>query len=76
MLTEDGRAYLLQSEVCGERATIDALRDVELKGQVVARATIPFGPVMRARVRLLESRGLIEPGQRDEEIVVIEARRP
>ncbi len=42
----------------------------------MARATIPFGPVMRARARFLENRGLIEPGQRDEEIVVIEARRP
>ncbi|MBA2323469.1 MAG: methyltransferase, partial [Pseudonocardiales bacterium] len=36
---------------------------------------IPFGPVMRARARMLELRGLVAPGQTLEELVVIEARR-
>jgi hypothetical protein len=31
---------------------------------------------MRARAALLEARGLIEPGQRVEEIVVVAGQRP
>ena len=43
--------------------------------QVLSRATVPFGPVMTARAALLEARGLIEPGQRYEELVVVGAHR-
>jgi release factor glutamine methyltransferase len=75
VLTVDGRALILQSEVCGEEKTIAAMGEVGLEATVVARATIPFGPVMRARAALLEARGMIEPGQRVEEIVVVEGRR-
>jgi release factor glutamine methyltransferase len=42
---------------------------------VVARCTVPFGPVMRARAAMLEARGLVEPGQRQEELVIVGARR-
>ena len=43
--------------------------------EVLARAEVPFGPVMRARAAMLECRGLIEPGEWFEELVVVEARR-
>ncbi len=75
MLTDDGSALLVHSEVCGERATIDAMDAVGLDARVVARAVLPFGPVMRARAALLETRGLISPGQRAEEIVVVAGQR-
>ena len=42
---------------------------------MIARAELPFGPVMRARAALLEGRGLIAPGQRYGGIVVVGARR-
>jgi release factor glutamine methyltransferase len=48
---------------------------VGLDAGVVARAVLPFGPVMRARAALLEARGLITPGHRAEEIVVVAGRR-
>src|SRR6185312_2535897 len=76
VLTADGRALVVQSEVCGEDATLDAMAAAGLTGEVVARAAIPFGPVMRARAALLEAQGMIVPGQRVEELVVIEGRMP
>jgi release factor glutamine methyltransferase len=75
VLTDDGTALVVHSEVCGEQATIAAMAAAGLDARVVARAVIPFGPVMRARAALLEARGLIIPGQRAEEIVVAAGRR-
>lgn len=43
---------------------------------MAARATLPFGPVMRRRARLLEARGLIAEGERIEELAVIRAVKP
>ena len=40
---------------------------------VLARASIPFGPVLRARAAALRARGLLGPDQMEEELVVIEA---
>jgi release factor glutamine methyltransferase len=75
VLTADGTALIVHSEVCGEQATTAAMTAVGLDAGVVARATLPFGPVMQARAALLEGRGLISPGQRSEEIVVVAGTR-
>lgn len=60
--------------MAGVRATLDRLHAGGLAGAVVARARLPFGPVMKARAMFLEAQGLIARGQREEEIVVVEAR--
>ncbi len=70
-LTDDGRILLVHSALCGTRATLDALTHAGFAPSVLARATIPFGPVLRSRAAMLERRGLIEPGQRFEELVVV-----
>ncbi len=74
-LAETGTLLLVQSQVSGEDATIERLDAAGLRASVVARATVPFGPVMRARADTLRARGLLHPGQSDEELSVIEARR-
>jgi release factor glutamine methyltransferase len=74
VLADGGRALLVHSEVCDEQATLDAMSRAGLDAAVVARAVIPFGPVMRARATLMERRGQIAPGQTEEEIVVVEGR--
>jgi release factor glutamine methyltransferase len=51
------------------------LRAGGLKATVVARTVIPFGPVMRSRLEWLRDRGLIQPEQEHEELVVIRADR-
>ncbi|PRX48618.1 release factor glutamine methyltransferase [Prauserella shujinwangii] len=75
LLAERGFLLLVQSAISGVDPTLDRLREAGLKTSVVARARQPFGPVLRRRAAYLEDRGLIEPGRRDEELVVIRADR-
>ncbi|MGK5556610.1 HemK2/MTQ2 family protein methyltransferase [Actinomadura kijaniata] len=74
-LAEGGMLLVVQSALSGVAPTLAALRGQGLKASVVARRTEPFGPVMRGRAAELEARGLIAPGQRHEELVVIRADR-
>ncbi|GAA5064566.1 HemK2/MTQ2 family protein methyltransferase [Nocardia callitridis] len=73
LLTRDGVALIVHSALCGTHETVRALRAHGLKASVVARQTIPFGPVLRQRSAWLEERGLIGRGERFEELVVIRA---
>lgn len=75
MLDSHGIGLMVHSALCEPEATLSQLRDGGLKAAVVAREIAAFGPVMRERVDWLESVGLIEPGQRHEELVVIRADR-
>jgi release factor glutamine methyltransferase len=75
LLVPGGTALVVHSAVCGVHETLESLRDKGLKSSVVARAVEEFGPVMRRRVEYLEAAGLIEPGTRQEELVVIRADR-
>jgi release factor glutamine methyltransferase len=75
LLNRGGTALIVHSALCGTDTTLNQMRGCGLKASVVARETIPFGPVMRDRAEWLESAGLIETGQRHEELVVIRADR-
>ncbi|MFD0360719.1 hypothetical protein ACFQZZ_04565 [Nocardia sp. GCM10030253] len=75
MLDSHGIGLIVHSALCGPEATLSQLREGGLKAAVMAREKVAFGPVMRERVNWLESAGLIEPGQRHEELVVIRADR-
>ena len=70
-LAPGGRLLLVHSALCGVDATLGMLDAAGLASRVVARCQQPFGPVLQARAALLEARGLIRPGQRHEELVVI-----
>ncbi|NMH96212.1 methyltransferase [Pseudonocardia sp. K10HN5] len=74
-LTDDGVVLLVHSAVCDAEHTIARLAEAGLAGEVIERGQVPFGPVMRARAAMLEARGLVEPGQTVEELVVVGARR-
>jgi release factor glutamine methyltransferase len=73
-LAPEGRLLLVHSAVCGPKQTVDRFAAAGLAANVVEHVRIPFGPVMRSRTELLERRGLIEQGNRLEELVVVEAR--
>lgn len=75
LLAPHGFLLLVQSRLCGVDRTEDRLRGSGLKTSVVARRVLPFGSVLRGRTAYLERAGLIEPGQREEELVVIRADR-
>lgn len=76
LLAAGGTLLFVHSELCGVSRTLDRLREWGLKASVVARRSERFGPVMRGRTGLLEERGIILPGQRDEQLVVIRGDRP
>ncbi|WP_053733270.1 HemK2/MTQ2 family protein methyltransferase [Nocardia sp. NRRL S-836] len=76
LLTPGGVLLMVHSALCGVDTTLRQLRDNGMKAAVVQRRSIPFGPVMRGRIDFLERHGLIEPGQRHEELVVIRGDRP
>lgn len=73
LLTGEGVLLVVHSSLCGTDRTLGMLRQTGLKAAVSARHTQPFGPVLRERAAWLEDRGLIDPGQRHEELVVIRA---
>lgn len=70
-LAPGGVVLVVFSALCGVDETLRRLDAAGLTGQVVARSFQAFGPVLEARAVMLEDRGLIEPGQRVEELVVV-----
>jgi len=74
LLAPDGMMLLVHSAVCDDDVTLSRLAHAGLHAEVLTRCTVPFGPIMRLRATMLEARGFVEPGQRDEELVVIGAR--
>ncbi len=75
LLAPEGMMLVVHSTVCDEDITRKHFADAGLQAEVLSRCRVPFGPVMRARAAMLEARGLVEPGQREEELVVIGAHR-
>lgn len=75
-LAPGGVLLVVFSALCGEERTIESLEAAGLDAAVVGRSVEPFGPVMTARADLLEERGLIAPGQRYEELVVVRGQAP
>jgi release factor glutamine methyltransferase len=73
-LTPGGTVLMVVSSLTGERETLDALRAGRLEPEVVARHRGPLGPLVSARAEMLERRGLLAPGEREEEMLVIAAR--
>jgi release factor glutamine methyltransferase len=75
LLAPGGTLLMVHSGLCDAGTTVRQLRGGGLKAAVVARAEVPFGPVLRGRARSLVARGLIDTGQRTEELVVIRSDR-
>lgn len=76
LLAPGGTFLLVQSEFAVPRQTLAALASAGLDAEVVAYQWIPFGPVMMSRAGWLEDTGRLEPGRREEELVVIRAEKP
>jgi len=73
-LAPGGTLLLVQSAICGEQATLARLAAAGLRAERVAAERGPLGPLMRERAPLLEARGLLAPGQREEELLVLAGR--
>ena len=75
-LRPSGTVLLVLSSVIGVEPTIRRLEGGGLEVDVAARRHGPLGPLMWARAALLEQRGLLRPGQREEELLVLRGRAP
>jgi release factor glutamine methyltransferase len=72
-LAPGGVLLVVHSSLCGTDATLASLRDRGLRADVALRHHGSLGPLLRARAAQLESRDLLAPGQREEEVVVVRA---
>jgi release factor glutamine methyltransferase len=70
-----GVLLLVQSSVIGEDATLELLSRHGLEASVLVRRHGPLGPLLSARAPELEAKGMLEPGKRTEDILVVGGRR-
>ena len=75
-LRPGGVLWLVHSSVCGTDETLSRLEAAGLDAVVAETRRGPLGPLLTARAGELEARGLLEPGQREEDVVAIRATSP
>jgi release factor glutamine methyltransferase len=73
-LRPGGTILLVHSSVCDEERTLAMLRDHGLQAAVLERRRGPLGPLLTARAPELEAEGLLAPGERTEEVLVLAGR--
>jgi release factor glutamine methyltransferase len=73
-LMPGGSVLMVHSSLCGERRTLILLEEAGLHPEVVARRRGPLGPIASHRAEILEQRGLLDPGVREEELLVFHGR--
>ncbi|WP_327418742.1 HemK2/MTQ2 family protein methyltransferase [Streptomyces sp. NBC_01233] len=74
LLRPGGVLLLVHSGMCGAGTTVDRLAGAGLEAGVVARASVPWGPVLRSRRAWLQAQGLAGGTEEWEELVVVRAR--
>ncbi|WP_404953376.1 HemK2/MTQ2 family protein methyltransferase [Streptomyces sp. 147326] len=74
LLRPGGVLLLVHSGMCGAGTTVDRLTGAGLAAGVVARASVPWGPVLRSRRAWLQGQGLAGGADEWEELVVVRAR--
>lgn len=65
---------MVHSGMCKPETTVGRLTAAGLSAEVTARASVPWGPVLRSRRAWLERRGLALAADEWEELVVIRAQ--
>lgn len=74
-LAPGGELLLIHSSVADPGRSREILEHGGLTVRTLASHRGPLGPILAARADALERRGLLAPGQRDEELVVLSAER-
>ncbi len=70
-LAPGGVLLVTHSSVNGEEATLERMRSAGLDASVVERRRGALGPLLAARAPQLEERGLLPPGERSENLLVV-----
>lgn len=75
-LRPGGVLLVVHSSVNGVEPSLERLERNGLEPGLAARRRGPLGPILAARAEVLERRGLLEPGEREEDVVVVRGRVP
>jgi release factor glutamine methyltransferase len=70
-LTPGGILLVTHSSVNGEGATLERMRAAGLEPTVAERRHGALGPLLAARAPRLEARGMLAPGERSEDLLVV-----
>jgi release factor glutamine methyltransferase len=70
-LRPSGMLMVTHSSINGEQQTLSRMRDAGLEPSVLARRTGPLGPLLAARAPALEAAGLLTPGAREEDLLIV-----
>jgi release factor glutamine methyltransferase len=73
-LLPGGVLLLVHSSLLGYERTAELLAAGGLEVAIAARERGPLGPLMNGRRRFLEARGLLAPGQEEEDVLVVRGR--
>lgn len=73
VLRPGGTLLMVHSGLCGVTATLERLTRHGMEAEVVDRAHVPFGPVLRSRQAWLRRVGLLGDTETHEELVVVRA---
>jgi release factor glutamine methyltransferase len=68
-----GRALIVHSSLCGIDRSLQRLDEAGFEAEVIVSESAPLGPITAPRADTLERLGLLEPGVRTEETIVIKA---
>jgi release factor glutamine methyltransferase len=72
-LRPGGRALIVHSSLCGIERSLKRLGEAGFEAEVILSESAPLGPITAPRADALERLGLLEPGVRTEETIVIRA---
>jgi release factor glutamine methyltransferase len=72
-LNPGGFLLLVHSTLIGLQATVERLEAGGLAVDVLERRRGALGPLLSARAPLLEARGMLAPGEREEDVVIVKA---
>jgi release factor glutamine methyltransferase len=70
-LLPGGVLLVVHSSLLGYERTAELLSAGGLEVDLAAQERGPLGPLMNGRRRFLEAQGLLEPGQREEDVLVV-----
>ena len=70
-LRPGGVLMVTHSSLNGEAATLERMRAAGLSPAVLERRRGPLGPLLAARAPALEANGLLQPGEREEDLLIL-----
>jgi release factor glutamine methyltransferase len=75
-LRPGGVLLVVHSSINGVDPSLERLEQIGLEPDLAAAHRGPLGPILTERAPVLEERGLLAPGEREEDVVIVRGRVP